>query len=97
MDLARKTSSAVGIGDAGTTRVGRPWYVAGATAAIVLTATFATALLIVSRGSVGPATQVDQLTGPAAIEFRAGERRLTDTQPDPLVEFRAGERVGATQ
>ena len=92
MDLARKTSSAVGIGDAGITRVGRSRYVAGAMAAIAITMIFITALLVVSRGTAGPATQVDQLTGPAAIEFRAAERGLTGTQPDPLVEFRAGER-----
>ena len=71
---------------------------AGILTVVAITALLATALIAESRGNVGPATQADPLVGPAAIEFRAGERGLTSTQADPLVgpaaiEFRAGERV----
>ena len=70
---------------------------AGILTVVAITALLATALIAVSRGNVGPATQADPLVGPAAVEFRAGERGLTGTQADPLVgpaavEFRAGER-----
>jgi len=101
MDLARKPG-AVAIGDAGTTRVGRTKFVAGTMTVVAITAILGTALTVVSRGNVAPATQADPLVAAAAIEFRAGERGLTGTQSDPLVaaaaiEFRAGERVGAAQ
>ena len=91
MDLARKPG-AVAIGDAGTTRVGRTKFVAGTMTVVAITAILGTALIVVSRGNVSPATQSDPLVAAAAIEFRAGERSLTSTQLDPLVEFRAGER-----
>ena len=96
MDLARSNSSAMVIGDAGTTHSGRARFVAGIMTVVAITALLATALIAESRGNIGPATQPDPLVGPAAIEFRAGEHGLTSTQPDPLVgaaaiEFRAGE------
>ena len=102
MDLAHKTSSAIEMVDEGTTRSGRKKLAAGILTAVAVTAIFATALLVVSRSNVGPVTQADPLVGPAAIEFRAGERVVTSTQADPLVgpaavEFRAGERVDAGQ
>ena len=74
MDLAHSNSSAVEIGDAGTTRTGRAKFVAGILTVVAITALLATALIAESRGNIGPATQTDPLVGPAAIEFRAGER-----------------------
>jgi hypothetical protein len=100
MDLASSTSSAVEIGDAGTTGTRRAKLVAGTMAAVVITALLATTLVDQSRGDVG-ATQADPLVGAAAIEFRAGER-VTSVAADPLIgpaaiEFRAGERESAIQ
>ena len=97
MDLAHSNSSAMEIGDAGTTRAGRARFVAGILTVVAITALVATAVIAESRGNIGAATQADPLVAPAAIEFRAGERGLTSTQADPLVapaavEFRAGER-----
>jgi hypothetical protein len=97
MDLAHKTSSAIEMVDEGTTRSGRKKLAPGILTAVAVAAIFASALFVVSRINVGPATQADPLVGPAAIEFRAGERVVTSTQADPLlapaaVEFRAGER-----
>jgi hypothetical protein len=101
MDLASSTSSAVEIGDAGTTGTRRAKLVAGTMAAVVITALLATTLVDQSRGDVG-ATQADPLVGAAAIEFRAGERVVTSVAADPLIgpaaiEFRAGERESAIQ
>jgi hypothetical protein len=102
MDLAHRNSSAVAIGDAGTTRAGRMRFVAGILAVVAIAALLATALIAGSRGNVGPATQADPLVRPAAVEFRAAERGLTGTQSDLLVgpaavEFRAGERQSVGQ
>ena len=96
MDLANSNSSAMGIGNAGTTRAGQARFVAGILLVVAVTALVVTAVIAESRGNLGPATQADPLVAPAAIEFRAGEHGLTGTQADPLVapaaiEFRAGE------
>ena len=77
MDLAHSNTNAVEIGDAGRTRTGRAKVVAGILAVVVITVLVTTALIDESRGSTGLATQTDPLVGPAAIEFRAGEREST--------------------
>ena len=77
MDLAHANSSAIENGDAGTTPTGRVKFVAGTMIVVGITALLATAVIAQSRGSSGPAIQSDPLVGPAAIEFRAGERGMT--------------------
>ena len=102
MDLAHGNTSAAEMVDTATTHTRRAKLAAGIFAVVVITALVATALFDQSRGTVGQAIQADPLVGPAAVEFRAGERVLSGTSTDPLVgpaavEFRAGERQGARQ
>ena len=96
MDLAHANNT-VAIGDAGATRVGRARFAAGIVAIVAIAGLLAIGVIVQSQSSIGAATQGDPFVGPAAVEFRAGERGLVVAQGDPFVgpaavEFRAGER-----
>ena len=54
---------------------------AGIVTGVAVTALLATAVIALPRGNVGPTTQADPFGGPAAVEFRAGERGLTVARP----------------
>jgi hypothetical protein len=102
MDLANSNSSTAEMGNAATSYTRRAKFAAGILSVVVITALVATVLVDQSRGNAGQATKADPLVGPAAVEFRAGERVLSSVLTNPLVgpaavEFRAGERQGATK
>jgi hypothetical protein len=96
MDLAQSNSSTTQVGTARGTRIGRAAFAASVAAVVIITLFVAYALVPGSRTAPGMTTHSDPIVGPAAIEFRAGEREIGAPQADQLVgpaaiEFRTGE------